>query len=72
MKNSQCDSILEYMQKNGSITQIEAYFDIGCFRLASRISDLRRKGYAIKKETAKVKNRHGETIAVAKYSLAEN
>ena len=69
MKVSQCDKIIEYMKKYGSITQAEAYIDIGCFRLASRICDLKRKGYQIKCEMIKVKNRDDEEVQIAKYSL---
>lgn len=71
MRASQCDKIVEYMQKHGSITQLQAYIDIGCWRLASRINDLRRKGYAIKTETVKIKNRDGNSVPIARYSLAE-
>lgn len=71
MKISQCDKIVEYMQKHGSITQLDAYLDIGCWRLASRISDLKKRGYAIKREMIKVKNRYGESVPVAKYSLQD-
>ena len=71
MKTSQCDRIVEYMEKYGSITQLQAYIDIGCWRLASRISDLKRQGYSIKREMVKVKNRYGEEVPVARYSLAE-
>jgi hypothetical protein len=71
MKISQCDKIIAYMQKHGSITQLDAFLDIGCWRLASRISDLRQRGYAIKSEMVKVKNRNGEYVPIAKYSLLE-
>ena len=71
MKLTQCDKIVDYMEKHGSITQLEAYLDIGCWRLASRITDLKRKGYAIKTDTVKVKNRDGELVPVARYSFAE-
>ena len=71
MKTSQCERIVEYMQKHGSITQLQAYTDIGCWRLASRISDLKRRGYSIRTETTRVKNRYGESVPIAKYSLAE-
>lgn len=71
MKTSQCERIVEYMNKHGSITQLQAYLDIGCWRLASRISDLRKRGYAIKREMIKVKNRYGESVPVAKYSLED-
>lgn len=71
MKVSQCERIIEYMQKHGSITQLEAYLDIGCWRLASRISDLKNRGYAIKREMITVKNRYGEKVPVARYSFVE-
>lgn len=71
MKPTQCDKIVDYMEKYGSITQLQAYLDIGCWRLASRISDLKRRGYGIKTDTVKVKNRDGEFVPVARYSFAE-
>ena len=71
MKISQCDRIIEYIEKHGSITQLEAYLDISCFRLASRIADIKRKGIAIKTEIVKVKNRYDEPVSVARYSFAE-
>ena len=71
MKQTQCEKIVEYMRKHGSITQSQAYIDIGCWRLASRISDLKRQGYAIRREMITVKNRNGEKVPIARYSLAE-
>ena len=71
MKKSQCEKIVEYMQKHGTITHREAERDIGCMRLASRICDLKRQGYAIRREMVKVKNRDGDDVPIARYSLAE-
>ena len=71
-KISQCDKIVAYMQKYGTITQLQAYVDIGCVRLPSRIYDLKRKGYAIRREMIKVKNREDEYVPIARYSLAED
>ena len=71
MKQTQCEKIVEYMRKYGSITQMQAYIDVGCWRLASRISDLKRQGYAIRTERIKVKNRDGGFTPIARYSLAE-
>lgn len=70
-KLSQCERIVEYMNKYGSITQLQAYVDIGCVRLPSRIHDLKRKGYAIRREMIKVKNGEGSQVPIARYSLAE-
>lgn len=71
MKVSQCERIVEYMKKHGGITQMQAYIDIGCFRLASRICDLKKRGHSIKTETVYVKNRYGDEVPIARYSLVE-
>ena len=71
-KMSQCDKIVAYMKKYGSITQLQAYVDIGCVRLPSRIHDLKRRGYVIRREMIKVKNRDDECVPIARYSLAED
>lgn len=65
----QADRIIKYMQDFGSITQMQALQDLGCLRLASRISELRKNGYAINRRMIKVKNRYGESCSVAEYSL---
>ena len=71
MKLTQCDKVLEYMRRYGSITQLEALRDIGCMRLASRISDLRYQGYAIGRRMKTSKNRYGEDVYFAEYYLIE-
>jgi hypothetical protein len=45
--------------------------EYGIHRLAARISDLRRRGVKINKETAKSKNRYGEMTHFARYRLEE-
>lgn len=57
------------METHGSITQYEALNELGCMRLASRISDLKKDGYIIESETVGVKNRYDETCYVKRYSL---
>lgn len=42
--DSQCKQILEYMQTGKRISPIEALNKFGCFRLASRIRDLKDRG----------------------------
>lgn len=71
MKSTQCDKVLEYLQKFGSITQLQALSDIGCMRLASRISDLRQQGYAIGRRMKTSKNRYGDDVYFAEYYLIE-
>lgn len=71
MKATQCDKVLQYMRQFGSITQLEALSDIGCMRLASRITDLRQRGYAIGRRIKTAKNRYGESVSFAEYYLIE-
>lgn len=68
---TQIERIIQYMQDFGSITSAEAMTELGVYRLASRITDLKKRGYLIRKETAKSKNRYGETVRFARYSLEE-
>jgi hypothetical protein len=58
------------MEEFGSITQMDALRDLGCMRLASRISDLKKQGFPIKSEMETVKNRFGESCYIKRYSLA--
>ena len=62
---SQCEEILTHMQTKGAITALEALDQYGCFRLASRINDLRSDGHAI--YTATIELHNGKKIA--SYSL---
>ena len=71
MKTTQCVKVLEYMRRFGSITQLEALADIGCMRLASRISDLRQQGYPIGRRIKTGKNRYGDSVSFAEYYLIE-
>lgn len=66
---TQNQRIIDYMHEHGAITQLEAMNELGIMRLASRISDLRKKGYEITSKMVKVKNRYGETCRVKRYSL---
>lgn len=49
-KDSQCKTILKYLQEGNSITQIEASDMWKITRLAARVSDLRKRGYDIVSE----------------------
>ena len=68
-KQSQCEKILDYMEREGGITPLDALREFGCMRLASRITDLKRKGYVISKEMETAKNRDGEPVRYARYRL---
>lgn len=64
---TQNERILHHIETHGSITQLEALQEYGCMRLASRITDLKRKGVKIKRITETSRNRYGEKIRFARY-----
>lgn len=68
-KIKQTELILQYMQRHGSITQLDALRDLGCMRLASRIADLKRQGYPIESTTEAVVTRDQGKTYIKRYSL---
>ena len=70
MKKTQAERVLSYMEEFGSITQFQAFSDLGVMRLASRISDLKKLGYPIISNLEAVKNRYDEVCYIKRYSLA--
>lgn len=66
---TQNDRIMRHLREYGSITQLEAMQEYGIYRLASRISDLRKEGIKIKRHMEKGKNRYDEPTAYARYEL---
>ena len=67
----QREQVLKYMEDFGSITPLQAVADLGIYRLAARISDLKKAGYKITKRMMKAKNRYGKTVRFAEYRLEE-
>ena len=72
MAKTQCERVLNYIDEFGSINQMQAMGDLGCMRLASRISDLKHLGYPIGKRMKSAKNRYGETTSYAEYYMEVN
>lgn len=66
----QCVRILRFMREHGSINPMQALNQIGCMRLAARISDLRKAGYQIEDKMVTSWNRYGETVHYKEYRLA--
>lgn len=69
---TQNERILDYMEKHGGITQLEALRFCGVMRLASRISDMRMRGHAIESKMITIVNQFGEECRIKRYSLKEN
>lgn len=70
MSITQEDRIINYMKKYGKISQKDA-IEMGIFRLASRICEIKKSGVPIVTERVKVKNRDQSTSIIAVYSLEE-
>ena len=68
---TQNQRVIAYLEQFGSITQLEAFRDLGIMRLASRISDLKKKGYVIESTTEEVQNRWEEKCHVKRYRLVK-
>lgn len=66
---TQCEKILQYIEETGSITPLDALREFGCMRLASRMCDIKKMGYAVKKEMETGKNRNGEPVHYARYFI---
>lgn len=68
-KPKQTLRVLDYIEEFGSITSREAMNDLGIWRLASRISDLKSLGYVIDSEFTTVYNRFNEPCRIKKYFI---
>ena len=65
----QAEQLYEHMKTRGSLTQLEAYEEYECFRVASRIHEMRKAGISIVKTMKTGKNRFGVTCRYAEYRL---
>lgn len=72
MKITQCEMIEDYLDTYGEITPLEAMRDLGIYRLASRISDMKKRGHKIKSEMVSVATRNGGRTHIARYSWADD
>ena len=61
--------LLSVATESNNLASADAMLDLGILRLASRISELKKAGVPIRRDWAKVTNRHGETCNVLRYSL---
>lgn len=68
---TQCEMILQHMEEYGTITSWEAMQEYGIMRLASRITDIKKAGIPIRREMVSQKNRYGDTVTFARYSIAK-
>lgn len=66
---TQCEQVIRHMEDCGSISSLEAMQEYGILRLASRINDLKKAGYPIRREMVTRMNRYGEAVTIARYCI---
>lgn len=64
---TQHERILDFIDRHGSITPMDAFLDLGITKLATRVSELIRGGVRIEKTQKSGKNRFGETVRYMEY-----
>lgn len=65
---TQKQAVISYMEKYGSITTLDAIFDLGITRLAAVEHDLKKDGYPIRSELVTMKTQYGYKT-FARYSF---
>lgn len=61
--NTQKQRIIDYIAREGSITTIEAFMELGITKLTTRISELRRDGYDIAGEKVVLYDSKGKAVS---------
>ena len=61
--------ILRHLIDHGSITALDALREYGCMRLGARIWDLKREGHDIRTTFETARNRYGEKVSYARYTI---
>lgn len=66
---SQCEMVIEHLERHGSITPLDAIYGYGITRLSDVIYKLKKKGFVIDTEMESAANRYGECRTYARYVL---
>ena len=66
---AQMDRVLSHLKEKGTLQPLEAWRDLGVYRLSAVIYDLRQEGHKIETKRVEVVNRFGEPALIAEYSL---
>ncbi len=69
--STQCTDVLESLHTRGYIDPLIALQTYGIMRLASRILELKKRGYNIHSEMVPFKTQYGRNGAFCRYTLDE-
>lgn len=64
---TQHEAIRQYIEDFGSISPMEAFRDLGITKLATRISEMKRKGEEFKQKEDVILNRYGKQVRFMRY-----
>ena len=67
---TQTQRLIQYLEANETINPLQAWLELGIYRLGARIFDAKKLGYNIQSSRVNVKNQFGESCLVAEYRLA--
>ena len=70
MKMNQHERILDYIDRFGSITPMEAFMDLGITKLSTRIGEICRAGHRIERKVEFAENRYGQKVHYMRYKRA--
>jgi hypothetical protein len=68
---NQKEAVMNYIDRFGSITPMQAFTDLGITKLSTRISELQRDGIKFKKELIPITTRLGHKTQYMRYSRGE-
>ncbi len=66
---SQQQRILDYLKSGRTLTRLNSWSELGILEAPARISELRQAGHDIRTEMVAVKNRYGEQVRIANWSM---
>lgn len=66
---SQKDRILDYLKSGQKLNRLRSWSRLGVLEAPARISELRSEGHPIKTQMRTVRNRFGEKVSIAEWSI---
>lgn len=68
-KPTQCERLLNYIEKKGSISTIKAIIKLGIINPSARVQELKQSGVKIITNMKEGRNRYGERCRYAVYTI---
>ncbi len=66
---SQQKRILDYLKQGNELTRLNCWEQLGILEAPARISELRAEGHNIHTEMITIRNKYGEKVRIAKWTL---